>query len=832
MSHHHAVRRGPAAVRTAAALGAVVLLAGIAIPSAASPAAGAPTASPAVTDAELGPELVPNGSFDDGTVPWWTTPDVTAVVDGGALCVDAPGGTPNAWSTIVGIDGIPLVAGQSYRFSFRISGTAAVTIRALAQQDRAPWTATYEMNPTTAADATLFTGGFTSTLDWPTGQLVFQIGGAKQPWTFCLDDVSFRTGPPPEAYVAETHSRVRVNQYGYLPGGPKRATLLVDDPSAPGIGWTLRDVAGAVVATGTAEPYGTDRTVGSAVQRIVFDGVSATGEGFTLEADGETSYPFAIRDGLYAPLAVDALHYFYLARSGIELEERYAGAGYARPAGHLDVAPNRGDSAVGCQAPRGYYQDWTCDAEFDVHGGWYDAGDHGKYVVDGGIAVHQLLDAWERARIAGREDAFGDGSLSIPEAGDGIPDILDEARWELDWMLRMQVPAGQQYAGMVFHKVQDDGWTGIPTMPWLDDKPRQVHRPSTAATLNLAAVAAKGARLFREWDPGYADRLLAAARTAWAAALATPDLYASPADGDDGGGPYDDRELGDELYWAAAELYLTTGELSFSDALVRSPVAGSPIDAEGGFDWRSTAALGRLDLAMVDSGFPGREAARMSVVDAADVYLRAADSAFEHPYHPRNGEYDWGSNAIILNNQVVLATAADITGDRRHRDAVIAGMDYLLGRNGTDRSYITGYGTLFSQNQHHRWMAQSLDASLPRVSDGTVAGGPNSAIQDEVAAQAWPDGCVAQLCYLDDIRSWSTNEMTVNWNSALSWVTVWLATRVDDPSGSLAGASAGGWPAWAVALLAAGIVVVAALATLLLVRRRRARRASPALSVE
>ena len=103
-------------------------------------------------------------------------------------------------------------------------------------------------------------------------------------------------------------------------------------------------------------------------------------------------------------------------------------------------------------------------------------------------------------------------------------------------------------------------------------------------------------------------------------------------------------------------------------------------------------------------------------------------------------------------------------------------MDYLLGRNGTDTSYITGYGTVFSQNQHHRWMAQSLDATLPRVADGTIAGGPNSAIQDPVAQQTWPDGCTAQLCYLDDIQSWSTNEMTVNWNSALSWVTVWASS--------------------------------------------------------
>lgn len=779
--------------------------------------------TPVAAADELGPELIPNGTFDTGAAPWWTTPDVVADTASGALCVDAPGGTANAWDTIVGIDDIPLVEGESYRFSFRISGTAPVTIRALAQQNQAPWTSTYEMNPTTGEELTLFEGGFTSTLEWPAGQLVFQVGGSDVPWTFCLDDVSFRTGPPPEPHETETHSRVRVNQYGYLPDGPKRATVLVDSADAAGVAWTLRDAAGDEVANGTAQSHGDDRTVGSAVQRIVFDEVSATGDGFTLEADGETSFPFAIRDGLYAPLAADALHYFYLARSGIELEEQYAGEGYARPAGHLSVAPNRGDLGVSCQAPQDYYQGWTCDDTFDVQGGWYDAGDHGRYVVNGGIAVHQVLDTWENAQRAGSTALLDDGALSIPEGGNGIPDVLDEARWELDWMLRMQVPEGMEYAGLVFHKVQDDGWSGLPTMPWLSDKERQVHRPSTAAALNFAAVAAKGSRLFAEWDADYADELLAASRVAWAAALETPDLYASVADGDDGGGPYDDQEVDDEFYWAAAELYLTTGEDAFADFLAASPEAEGSISSEGGFDWRETTALGRIDLATVESDFAGRDAARASVVEAAEVYLKAAESAFEQPYRPRSGEYDWGSNAIILNNQVVIATASEITGDARYREAVVTAMDYLLGRNGMDLSYVTGYGSVFSQNQHHRWMAQSLDASLPRVADGTVAGGPNSAIQDPVAQQAWPDGCIAQLCYLDNIQSWSTNEMTVNWNSALSWVTVWVATHADsaDAGGGSSGDVAGGLPVWLIVLLAVLGVAVIAVVVWLLVRGRK-----------
>ena len=190
-------------------------------------------------------------------------------------------------------------------------------------------------------------------------------------------------------------------------------------------------------------------------------------------------------------------------------------------------------------------------------GGWYDAGDHGKYVVNGGITVAQLLSAYER-----RPEEFKDGDQSIPEAGNGVPDILDEARWELDFMLKMVVPEGQPLAGLVHHKVHDAEWTGLPLMPQLDDKTRELHRPSTAATLNLAAAAAQGARLFRPFDAAYADRLLAAARAAFDAAERLPPLYAPAGDGAAGGGPYDDSQIADERVWAAAELYLTTGEPS------------------------------------------------------------------------------------------------------------------------------------------------------------------------------------------------------------------------------------------------------------------------------
>ena len=166
-----------------------------------------------------------------------------------------------------------------------------------------------------------------------------------------------------------------------------------------------------------------------------------------------------------------------------------------------------------------------------MRGGWYDAGDHGKYVVNGGIATYQLLNTFERTKTAATAAggaALGDGTLRVPERGNGVPDILDEARWELEFLLRMQVPAGKPLAGMAHHKIHDQNWTGLPLHPQDDPQPRELHPPSTAATLNLAATAAQCARLFAPYDAAFATRCGTAAKTAYAAAKAHPAVYASP----------------------------------------------------------------------------------------------------------------------------------------------------------------------------------------------------------------------------------------------------------------------------------------------------------------
>ncbi|GGY65105.1 glycoside hydrolase family 9 protein [Streptomyces omiyaensis] len=722
-------------------------------------------AGPAGADAV---ERIRNGTFDDGAASWWTS-GVTAGPAGGGLCADVPGGTVNRWDAAVGQNDLALVKGETYRIAFRASGAPeGHSVRAVVGLQVAPYDAYHEAVPALDADGDTHTYTFTSPVDTAQGQVAFQLGGAATPWRFCLDDVSLLGGVPPEAYEPDTGPRVRVNQVAYLPRGPKNATLVTE--AAGPLPWRLDDARGTAVARGRTVPRGVDPSSGQNVHSIDFGRHRGSGTGFTLVADGETSHPFDIGTAAYDRLRLDAAKFYYTQRSGTPVRDDLR-PGYGRAAGHVDVAPNRGDGSVPCQPG-------VCAYTLDVTGGWYDAGDHGKYVVNGGISVWQLLATHERALHArtGDPGALGDGTLALPESGNGVPDLLDEARWELEFLLKMQVPDGEPLAGMAHHKIHDEQWTGLPLLPSDDPQKRELHPPSTAATLNLAATAAQAARLYAAYDPGFAATALTAARKAWTAALAHPDVLAPESDGT-GGGAYPDRNVADEFYWAAAELYLTTGAREYRDHVLDSPVHTADLFGPVAFDWAATAVPARLDLATVPSRLPDRDRVRRSVRAGADRYLATLKAhPYGMPYAPEGQKYDWGSTHQILNNAVVLATAHDLTGDAKYRDGALQSMDYVLGRNALNVSYVTGYGEVASRNQHSRWYARQLDPNSPHPPAGSLAGGPNSSIQDPLAQEKLK-GCVGQFCYIDDIQSWSTNEITVNWNAALTWMASYAADQ-------------------------------------------------------
>jgi len=718
-------------------------------------------------------ERIVNGDFAAGADPWWTGGNVGGAVTGGEYCLDVTGGTVNGYDALSGQNGVAFEAGQSYTLRFDARAKVSQPIAAVAGEAVSPYRQIARTDVTVTPEPRTFTFTFESTLDFPAagnGQLAFWFGGQSFDNTVCVDNVSLVGGvlPPPGL---EPAAPVRVNQVGYVPGLPKQASVATE--STTPLPWTLKNSAGAAVATGQTVPKGMDAASGENVHVADFSSYDTPGAGYTLTVGADTSFPFDISATALTPLRRDSLAFFYHQRSGTPIEAEYVGAEYARPAGHVNVAPNKGDDAVPCLVDCGY--------TLDVRGGWYDAGDHGKYVVNGGISAWQLQNTYERAVALGDAAALGDGTLAIPERANGRPDILDEARWEVEFLLRMQVPDGAPKAGMAHHKIHDAQWTGLPTLPHQDAQPRRLSPPSTAATLNLAAVAAQSARLWRTLDPAFAARALAAAEKAYAAAKANPNVIADPNDGT-GGGAYSDPTVTDEFYWAAAELYATTGK--YQGDVTGSPLyRGESFDVRG-FDWGATGALGDVTLALVPTSLPAADVAaiRSAVTSTADAHLtQLAAAGHPAPYRTADGSYEWGSNGLVANNGMVLGLAYDFTHQTKYRDGAFATMNYLLGRNPMNYSYVAGYGDRPVRNVHHRHWAHQLDASLPTAPPGALSGGPNSALQDPIAQRLLP-GCQPQRCFVDHIEAYSVNEVTVNWNSALAWLANWTAEHSAPPA--------------------------------------------------
>jgi endoglucanase len=705
----------------------------------------------------------------------------------GALCarIDQPG--KNAWDVQLRHREMTIQKGHTYSVRYSAWASAPIRVRAQIGMSGAPYTGYWSDTPALGTSRQEFTGSFTSTApDDPSAEFAFHMGdpGLKGPATVCIDDLHLTDPeftPAPKAPEVPVPA-IRVNQLGYFPKGPKRATWAIAGSGADAIAnkavpFELVNAAGAVVHRGTTSPFGKDKTSGLFVQRIDFSSYTNAGEGLRVRlgategAQGSVqSDPFAIRPAALKQLSRDALRYFYYTRSGIALTEPYVEhARWVRPAGHPT------DTKVPC-AP-----DAKCSYSLDVSGGWYDAGDYGKYVVNGGLSVWLLMNLWEASQqlnlpVVGAKD----GELHLPESGNKLPDLLDEARWEMAWLLKMQVPEGEPQAGLVHHKMHDTDWSALGTLPVLGSLPRQLRPVSTAATLNLAATAAQAARVFAKLDPKFAASCLIAAKRAWAAAEAHPVLLAASTD-TKGGGPYDDATVSDERFWAATELFVTTGDNAFFASLSKSPhylqLKARETDTPQALDWRTTDALGTLTLALASrSTAQVREANRKSVVDVAEKYLALSKAdGFGQPYVGTH--YPWGSNSFIVNNGLILAYAHAFTKDPRFLEGAVAAMDYVLGRNALGKSYVSGYGVRALTNPHHRLWAHSIDPKFPTPPPGLLSGGPNSDLQDPYSKGLHPH-CIGQTCYVDHIEAYSANEVAINWNAALSWLAAYLDAKL------------------------------------------------------
>jgi endoglucanase len=371
--------------------------------------------------------------------------------------------------------------------------------------------------------------------------------------------------------------------------------------------------------------------------------------------------------------------------------------------------------------------------------------------------------------------------LNIPESGDGTPDLLDEILWNLRWMLAMQDPGD----GGVYHKCTNANFDGM-VMPHQATSTRYVVQKSTAAALDFAAVMAQAARILDDggwsWAPTLADSCLAAALSAWEWAWANPDAYYRQGDmnalynPDINTGEYGDGNVSDEFDWAAMELFATTGDPAYlADA---EPFAESSTSLPG---WPNVRTLGYYSLLHLRRSLPAgavdTTALKARVLGMADWHKAGlATSPYGIVMGRQNSDFGWGSNSQAANQAVALILAFRMTADSSYLWAALSNLDYLLGRNATGYSFVTGWGDKTPLHIHHRPSeADGVRDPVP----GLLAGGPNPRQEDGCAG--YPSKLPA-VSYVDAMCSYASNEICINWNAPLVFA-AWAMEALLAPDG-------------------------------------------------
>ena len=535
-----------------------------------------------------------------------------------------------------------------------------------------------------------------------------------------------RKEPEPPAFA--------LNQAGYLPNNRKIATVPAQQAASA---FELRDArAGQVLFRGTVGPAMHDVCSGDHVAAADFSSFQTTGLYRLATASGASGL-FAIgADAYREPLRL-AMRAYYGQRCGCAVD---LGGGYRHPACHLAGAYHATSGRSGAVAN---------------HGGWHDAGDYGRYAVNSGITVGTLLWAWELypQTLRGLD-------LGIPESGGKIPDYLAEVRWNLEWMLSLQ-----DGDGGVWHKQTSEKFCAF-IMPQDDTLVSYVigtgRSPykSTCATADLAAVGAIAARCYGEYDAEFAQRCLTAARSAWTWAMAHPDVMFEENPPGIGTGAYSDRDGRDEILWASAELWRTTGDAPYRDAFLTGATA-LPVETYVWTpSWPQVAALGYWTAAM--SGRPGSEAMRARVIartaqDTEYLVKRTQESGYGQTLGPP--DYIWGSNGMAANQSLLLMVGDHFQHNAEAREAALGNLHYILGRNCFGVSWVTQVGYHAFQHPHHRpSAADGIAAPWP----GLMSGGPNASNRIDIVPRQAP-----MRMWADVQAAYWMNEIAINWNAPL-----------------------------------------------------------------
>lgn len=773
-------------------------------------------------------QLLGETTFDTKGLPWHTVENSPAkmefdISDGVyKIHIVNPGGASQGgeerWDCQFRHEGLVMRSIDTYSLSFEMTadqsgkfytaiGNSAddVEVWHNGNTDASDFNQYWDCIPVNANEKYTMNCTFSPTNDLDSAEWTFHLGGDGQ-WTpdgcfqsgttIIFDNMSLIniSGGEIEPVIDEL-SGIEVNQVGYYTNLNKKATIVVNSIDDKPQEFKVVDSNGNVVYTGKTSATMDDTSdSGNFVQIADFSDFTEEGTDYKIVCGEKESVTFNIGNLIYDDLFTNSMNYYYLNRSGINIDSKYITSGdrdmLSSEAGHNPDIAYIQDIWKSSYAYDG--SDIDQSKPIDLTGGWYSASDYGKYVNNGSMAVWILNNMYERAVITNNSDKLDDGgSISIPENENNIPNILDETRVEMEFLLKMQ-----REDGMVYHKVHDYKWSPIGIRPNEDELTRVVSPVTTSATLELSAVAAQSYRLWKDYDSDFSDKCLETAKKAYMAAKANP-YEVEPSNIHGTVIPAIDTE---NLYWAACELFASTGDetyytdlKSYSNAfkITNNLSSNDNNNSFSSFDVKCTGSLGTLSLLLNADNLSDKESQTIlnSIVDTAQSYVDTENSqGYGLPYKSTeyyindyyyNGSvtgYEYRSNAFIANNAIIMAYAYDITGDMNFINGVSSAMDYLLGRNALEQSYITGYGECSAMYPYHKFWAYQIDKSFPSAPSGVLSSGPNSALSDPIIRGMGYEinESAPQLCYFDNVESWSTNGTELNWNAPLAWTVSYL----------------------------------------------------------
>jgi endoglucanase len=567
---------------------------------------------------------------------------------------------------------------------------------------------------------------------------------------------------------------VLVDQFGYRPGDPKVA--VIRDPQTgydsadrftPGATYQVRSADdGHVVLAGAPVPWLHGVTQASSGDRgwwFDFSSVTAPGTYFVADGQGNVrSATFRIDQQVYKDILKAAVRMYFYQRSGFAKQRPYAAACWVDTPAY--IGPDQDLQARDVTDP-----DNPAKVK-NLSGGWFDAGDTNKYVTFASQAVHQLLTAYQES-----PGVFGD-DFGIPESGNGIPDVVDEVKWEIDWLKKMQYRNGST-ALKVGEKVYVSA-----APPSSDRSPRFYVPGCTSSTIAAAGMFAHAAYVFGQFQPltGEAAELKLRAIGAWNNYHSTPPQTKCDSNVvHSGNADWSERDQNASAVVAAVYLFAATDRPSYDDYLKLHYKDAKPYNDIGWSRYNPEQGEALLFYTTLPHADPALRktilADKLGDARAGNqIYgFSAEDDLYRAFLHEQ--QYHWGSNnprsQYGNTNMDVVTYGLDRDNDASYRTRALEILHYFHGINPFARVYLSNmysYGATRSLNEiYHSWYWHGTRWSDALTSDcgpapGYVPGGPNAfAGRDVPKKLAPPTGQPPQKSYKDWNVGWPESSWVV-----------------------------------------------------------------------